>query len=151
MELAEIRRKRLGESRQILVGCPVVLLLFGALGAGLYNALHGEIVAAAVVLGLGVLGFAILVVKMYGARGPAENNRVGAHEVKCSSCGAGVPLCAGDVLLECPFCRASLHLSDAAFDESVVAAEDELAKVNRAWKKIFGADEGPLGPFGHMD
>jgi len=151
LELAELRQKRLGEGQQIMLGCPIVLVLLGTLGAGLYNALKGELVAAGAVLGVGVVVFTILVIKMYGARKPAERKRVGAHEVKCSSCGAGVPLCAGDVLLECPFCQVELHLSDAAFDESVVLAEEELAKVNRRWREVFGTDEGALGPFGHMD
>jgi len=150
LELAEIRQKRLGESRQIMLGCPVVLLLLGALGVGAYNVLQKEIVTGVVVIGADLLVFTFLVIRMYRTRAPEERKRVGAREVKCTACGAGVPLCAGDVLLECPFCQVELHLSDAAFDDSVSAAEDELAKVNRRWKKIFGTDEGALGPFGNV-
>ncbi len=151
LSLAEIREKRMGESRQVLLGCPIILLLLGALGVGAYNVLQKRIEIGVAVVAAALVVFTILIVRLYRPRPPEERKAFQAHEVKCTSCGAGVPLCAGDVLLECPFCQVELHLSDAAFDDSVNVAEDELAKVNRRWRRIFGTDEGALGPFGHLD
>lgn len=110
-------------TRRAPLGCVGVLLLMG--GAIGFMKSQGP-VGTYVFGGLGVVGLVgLLAYLKLAPTGRAEWVDPVAGQVRCEGCGGSVAIYATSDAVECPFCRRPLRITDEAFAQQLVAAEDD--------------------------
>ena len=76
---------------------------------------------------VGMIGFGLLEHRTRRRMPPPE-----AGQVRCGHCGVSVPILATEESTECPSCGSPLALSPSALAQAVTAAEQALARAERA-------------------